>query len=156
VGYLIRRCRQIAVGIFVDEMEAFNITSAQYAALRILQLRPGVDQRTLAEMAAIDRSTVGALLERLEANGLIRREMPTHNQRIKQAFITSKGNELLADCADAVERVQERLLAPFEQAERHMLIHLLEKMVRANNELSRAPARLPPAAGKNSVSSPAD
>jgi len=148
VGHLIRRCRQIAVGIFVDEMEAFNITSVQYAALRILQLRPGVDQRTLAEMAAIDRSTVGALLERLEVIGLIKREMPAHNQRIKQAFITPKGVQLLEDCAEAVERVQERLLAPFEPAERHMLVHLLEKMARANNELSRAPARLRPAETK--------
>jgi MarR family transcriptional regulator, lower aerobic nicotinate degradation pathway regulator len=144
-GHLIRRCRQIAVGIFMEEMAAYSITSVQYAALRIIQSWPRIDQRTLAEMAAIDRSTVGALLERLEANGLIRREMPPHNQRIKQAFITPKGAAVLADSADAIERVQERLLEPLEPAEQQMLIHLLQKMVRANNELSRAPARLRPA-----------
>jgi MarR family transcriptional regulator, lower aerobic nicotinate degradation pathway regulator len=142
VGHLIRRCRQIAVGIFMEEMVDFNITSVQYAALRIIQSWPRIDQRTLAEMAAIDRSTVGTLLERLEANGFIRREMPPHNQRIKQAFITPKGAAILAESEEADQRVQERLLEPLEPAERQMLIHLLEKMVRANNELSRAPARL--------------
>lgn len=140
-GHLIRRCRQIAVAIFLDEMAPFNITSEQYGTLSMIRSYPGIDQRTLADLIAIDRSTIGTLLERLEGRGYIERRMPAHNQRIKQAFITPVGRQVLEDSAEALERVQQRILAPLEPAEQQMLVHLLHKMVRANNELSRAPVR---------------
>lgn len=140
-GHLIRCARQIAVAIFLEELGSFNITSVQYAALVAVRANPGVDQRTLGDLIAIDRSTIGTLLGRLEDGGLVRREMPQHNQRIKQIWLTAKGGILLEESVDAIERVQERILAPLDRDEKQQFVMLLRRLVAGNNDLSRAPLK---------------
>lgn len=144
-GHLIRCCRQIAVAIFLEEFASFNITSVQYAALVGARANPGLDQRALGDLIAVDRSTIGTLLGRLEEAGLIYREMPAHNQRIKQVFITEAGSQLLDDSSEAIERVQSRIMAPLSKGEGEQLLMLLQKLFSANNELSRAPIKRPQA-----------
>ena len=51
-GHLIRRCHQISVALFHGECEAFGITPQQYAVLRVLAAHEGIDQITLAGLAA--------------------------------------------------------------------------------------------------------
>ncbi|WP_336964565.1 MarR family transcriptional regulator [Sphingobium aquiterrae] len=140
-GHLIRCARQIAVAIFLEELDSFNITSVQYAALVAVRANPGVDQRTLGDLIAIDRSTIGTLLGRLEDAGLVRREMPKHNQRIKQVWLTAKAEKLLDESTDAIERVQERIMAPLNPEEQALFVSLLSRLVTGNNDLSRAPLK---------------
>lgn len=149
-GHLIRCCRQIAVAIFLEEFSSFNITSVQYAALVGARANPGLDQRALGDLIAVDRSTIGTLLGRLEEAGLIYREMPPHNQRIKQVFITEAGSQLLDDSSDAIDRVQARIMAPLSKGEGEQLLMLLRKLFAGNNELSRAPAKGPHASSARS------
>lgn len=138
-GHLIRRSQQIAVAIFHDELAGFGITPVQYASLVAIQDNPGIDQRTLVKLVAIDRSTVGGLLRRLEDRGLIHRVSPAHNQRIKQLSITAMGHATLAAAAAVVQAAQARILAPLEPAERREFLRLISKLVQLNNEFSRAP-----------------
>ena len=72
-GYLIRRLQQIAVAVFLQETEACNITPVQYAALQTVQRSPGIDQRSLARTIGFDTSTIGGVIDRLEARGLVQR-----------------------------------------------------------------------------------
>src|SRR5260370_16747132 len=87
-GPLIRRSQQIAVAIFFEEFEGYDVTPVQYAALIAIRERPGMDQRTLVDQIAIDRSTIGSMLKTLESRGLIRRLTPKTKHRLKQLFIT--------------------------------------------------------------------
>lgn len=140
-GHLIRRSQQIAVAIFLDEMRAHDITPIQYAALVAIETHPGIDQSTLVNLIAIDRSTVGVALRRLEERGLLARVTPKHNQRIKQLFIAPAGGELLRASRDTIDRVQERILAPLSARERATFMGLLARLVDINNSYSRAPLR---------------
>src|SRR5665213_844134 len=94
-GHLMRRAQQIAAAIFFDETREFDLTPVQYAALVAIQDRPGIDQSTLVKLIAIDRSTVGNMLRRIEEKHLISRVTPKHNQRIKQLFVAPEGQRLL-------------------------------------------------------------
>ena len=141
-GHLIRRSQQISVAIFFEEFEGYEVTPIQYAALIAIRERPGIDQRTLADQIAIDRSTNGAVLKILEERGLILRVAPKHNLRIKQLFITRAGDSLLQSTREHIYRVQERILAPLSLKERKVFIEFLSRLVRINNELSRAPLRV--------------
>ncbi len=138
-GHLIRRSQQIAVAIFHDELAGFALTPVQYASLVAIQDNEGIDQRSLVRMVAIDRSTIGGLLRRLEERGLIRRASPAHNQRVKQLSITSEGRDILAATGAAVRNAQARILAPLEPAERQEFLRLISKLVQLNNAFSRAP-----------------
>ena len=82
-GYLFRRMQQIAVAIFVEECSAFDLTPVQYAALVAIHTHPGIDATRLSAVIAFDRSTLGNVLERLEARGLIARDSAPDDKRIK-------------------------------------------------------------------------
>jgi DNA-binding MarR family transcriptional regulator len=146
--HLIRRSQQIAVAIFLEEFDGHDVTPIQYAALIAIRDRPGMDQRTLVEQVAIDRSTIGSMLATLERRRLIRRVTPEDNRRIKQLFITPKGEELLQATRRNIQRVQERILAPLPAKERKRFVALLSRVVDINNKFSRAPLKAGSIAGK--------
>src|SRR5690348_11149328 len=96
-GYLFRRMQQIAVSIFVEECKSFDLTPVQYAALVAIQTHPGIDATRLSAVIAFDRSTLGNVIERLEAKGLIERAASAEDKRVKLLTITKAGAALLRD-----------------------------------------------------------
>lgn len=128
-GHLVRRTQQIAVALFSEELAEFGVTPVQFASLIAIRDNPGIDQKRLGHLIAIDRSTITNVLNGLEKKGFVCRIVPANNQRIKQLFTLSAGNELLVDAQKAVLRVQERLLAPLTEEEHATFIALLAKVV---------------------------
>jgi len=143
-GHLIRRCHQIAVALFFEECGAFEITPQQYAVLSVLADNDGVDQITLAGLAALNRTTAGEIVDRMVSAGLLERRDNPLDRRVKNIFLTKPSLRLLSELHDAVLRVQERLLRPLGPAEREILVELLSRIASENNELSRAPLRAVP------------
>ena len=68
-GHLFRRAQQISVSMFLDAVGR-DVTPVQYAILRMLQDRPGIDQVTLAREVALDTSTTADIAARLGAPDL--------------------------------------------------------------------------------------
>ncbi|WP_407177419.1 MarR family winged helix-turn-helix transcriptional regulator [Bradyrhizobium sp. STM 3562] len=140
-GYLFRRMQQIAVAIFVEECKTFETTPVQYAALVAIQTHPGIDATRLSAVIAFDRSTLGSVIERLEAKGLIERKPASHDKRVKLLYLTRAGAKLLRDIMPSVDRAQARMLQPLKPADRKVLMGLLAQLVDLNNEASRVPLR---------------
>jgi len=140
-GHLIRRCHQIAVALFLEETADYALTPQQYATLAVLANNDGVDQITLAGLAAFNRTTAGEVIGRMEAAGLVTRSDSAQDRRVKNIHITKAGRKLLADVDGAILRVQERLLVPLNASERRQFVEYLARIASENNELSRAPLR---------------
>jgi len=140
-GYLFRRMQQIAVAIFMEECRAFDLTPVQYAALVAIQTHPEIDATRLSAVIAFDRSTLGSVIERLQAKGLIERAPSVEDRRVKLLTITKAGAALLRDIMPSVERAQARMLQPLKVADRKTLMTLLSQLVDLNNEASRVPLR---------------
>ncbi len=141
-GHLLRRAQQISVSIFHDEMGG-ELTPVQYALLSQLAEHPGIDQVSLAGLAAVDTSTGATVCARLEEKGLLERKVIPHNRRQRALSITPAGARLLAALEPGAARLRERLLAPLAGQEQALFMTLLAKLVEANNEQSRAPLALP-------------
>lgn len=139
-GHHIRRLQQIAVAIFLQETEAFGVTPVQFAALQGVANAPGVDQRTLARTIGLDTSTIGGVVDRLEARGLLVRNTTPEDRRVRLLALTPEGHALLAQVQPAMLRAQERMLAPLAPPEREHFMAMLRTLVEANNALSRAPS----------------
>jgi DNA-binding MarR family transcriptional regulator len=140
-GYLMRRAQQIAVAIFMEECASFEITPVQYASLVTIREHPGVDATRLSALIAFDRSTLGDVLERLEAKGWIERSGSQEDKRIKILRLSREGARMLRQVEPAVVRTQERILAPLRPEDRRRFMALLTQLVDCNNEASRAPLR---------------
>src|ERR1700740_3806717 len=93
-GYLFRRMQQIAVAIFVEECRDFDLTPVQYAALIAIHTHPGIDATRLSAVIAFDRSTLGSVIERLEAKKLIERKPSGDDKRVKLLYLTKSGATL--------------------------------------------------------------
>jgi DNA-binding MarR family transcriptional regulator len=140
-GYLFRRMQQIAVSIFMEECRSFDLTPVQYAALIAIDTHPGIDATRLSAVIAFDRSTLGSVIERLEAKDYVERKPAPEDKRIKLLYLTRSGTAILRDIIPAVERAQARMLQPLKPADRKTLLELLSQLVDLNNEASRVPLR---------------
>jgi DNA-binding MarR family transcriptional regulator len=142
-GHLARRFQQIAVAVFLAEVEAagFDLTPVQYAALAAIKINPGVDQVTLAGLIAYDRTTITGVVDRLVQKGLLERHASRRDRRARELQITDAGKRTLRAMTPAVEAAQRSMLRGLTEKEADTLMRLLRKAIAAGNELSRAPLR---------------
>jgi MarR family transcriptional regulator, lower aerobic nicotinate degradation pathway regulator len=139
-GHHIRRLQQIAVAIFLQETDAHGLTPVQYAAMQAVANSPGFDQRTLASTVGFDTSTIGGVIDRLEARGLLTRNASPNDRRVRLLTLTDAGRALLEAGIPAMLRAQQRMLEPLPKKERAEFMRMLRVLVAANNDLSRAPS----------------
>ncbi|MFC4624107.1 MarR family winged helix-turn-helix transcriptional regulator [Daeguia caeni] len=140
-AHLIRRAHQISWAIFLDECAEFALTPVQYAALVAIQAYDGCDATRLSSLIAFDRSTIGSVLDRLEKRNLIiRRPSPT-DRRQRLISLTQEGKDLLENCKEAVERVQNRIVGVLSREERETFLKLMKRIVHLNNDVTSAPIR---------------
>ena len=139
-GYAIRRLHQISVGIFLQSVGEGGVTPVQYAALQVVSNLPGIDQRTLARNIALDTSTTGGVVDRLEARGWLERRTSPEDRRARQLFLTRAGDQTLAETIPAMLRAQEQILAPLTESQRKAFMRMLQVLVTQNNDMSRAPS----------------
>jgi DNA-binding MarR family transcriptional regulator len=140
-GHLIRRLQQIASAVFLEQAKAFDFTPVQYAALVAIKNNPGLDQTALCNTIALDRSTVGGVVGRLEKRRLISRASGSADRRTKTLEITAAGDRMIKDIDSAVATTQRLILAPLKPSERVTFMQMLKHLVHLNNEHSRAPLR---------------
>ena len=70
------------------------------------------NQLTLARQAGTDVKMTSQVLRKLEAKGLIRREVDTADTRAKRLHVTSRGSELAVQALAAVESADARFFYP--------------------------------------------
>jgi DNA-binding MarR family transcriptional regulator len=142
-GHLARRFQQIAVAVFLAEVEqaGCDLTPVQYAALAAVSTNHGIDQITLAGLIAYDRTTITGVVDRLVQKGLVTRHESSRDRRARELKITDSGRRTLRSITPAVEAAQQIMLRGLTEKEAKELVRLLQKAIASGNELSRAPLR---------------
>ena len=111
-GHLIRRLQQISVALFLEETSSLGLTTVQYAALNMIREVPNIDQVSLSNMIAFDKTTIVKVLDRLVDKGLITRTRSTTDRRINHLNVTPRGHEVLKQIQPMLDRSDGRILAP--------------------------------------------
>lgn len=89
-GHLIRRAQQRHVALW-QQLVSIEVSSVQYAALSVLQRRPGASQSELGDELDLDRSTIADLVMRLERRGAIERSAHVSDKRRNALRLTTTG-----------------------------------------------------------------
>ncbi|UUX95182.1 MarR family winged helix-turn-helix transcriptional regulator [Aquabacterium sp. J223] len=140
-GHCVRRVHQISVALFAQMTESLGTTPVQYSALQTICNTPGLDQKTLGQAIAFDTSTIGGVIDRLEARGLVRREMAAHDRRVRLLFPTPEGEALLQVLVQGMLRSQDALLEPLPPEDRATFMRLLRALIDAHGDVGKAPPR---------------
>ena len=106
----------------------FDLTSPQFAALSILQDQPNIDQATLASAIAIDRATIGGIVDRLVAKGLVQRQTNFQDRRARVLSLTDEGHRILTRLHPVVQNVQDIILQNLTAEETRGFMRLAAKI----------------------------
>ncbi|WP_165777164.1 MarR family transcriptional regulator [Bifidobacterium primatium] len=85
-------------------------------------------QHTIERKFCITRSTASRVLALMEKKGLIIREPVAHDARLKKIVLTAKADSIVADLKRNGERMEQRLLAGFSQAEKAAMFDYVRRM----------------------------
>ncbi|MFC1399894.1 MULTISPECIES: MarR family winged helix-turn-helix transcriptional regulator [Streptacidiphilus] len=103
-----------------------GLTSVQAKALAVLVRRP-LPMRGIAEQLVCDASNVTGLVDRLEARGLVRREVGASDRRIKIVVATDAGEAAIRAVRADMQATHEALDLLSEE-ERSVLHELLTRL----------------------------
>ena len=94
-----------------EALRPYGLTTFQYTALTVLQHRGRLSSAQLARRSFVRPQTMHEIVRSLEERGLIERAHAPGNRRIMEARLTREGKELLAACAPAVQKLEDRSAA---------------------------------------------
>jgi len=129
VSHLLRRAHFRAEELFATEFGKDGLTPRQKALLITVYQKPGANQNELAERIALDRNSFAEMLNRMVANGLVKRERAQEDARAWQIHITRKGIDLLGDILPRDAGVEASVMAPLPEEYRPLFIKCLKIMV---------------------------
>lgn len=136
-AHLARRFNQICVGVSAEILMPEGLRPIEYAVLAAIDDRPGFDQRRLAMALGIDATSVGQMVDRLAAMGLVDRTLDPADRRVRLLVPTLLGTSLRQRVRPVLLEAQARILAPLEPAEQATLLELLARVVEGNDGYAR-------------------
>lgn len=142
-GFLFRRAGQLVANVAEQETAKMGLTAPQHVCLIAISRSSALDQISLGKALGMDRATIGELIRRLEARGLVERASDPRDARRKIVALTPAGRELVPAAEAVSQRVSDYVLAGLEPRERDQLVLLLTKAVGALNAGSVTPIELP-------------
>jgi DNA-binding MarR family transcriptional regulator len=131
-GHLIRRAQQAHTAYWTEIMDG-RLTGPQYAVLHVVGRWPGINQRRLGELAALDSSTTTDIVNRLAARDWITREKDPADGRGRILTLTPRARTWLVDIHPKVELVQQRLLEPLHAPDRDRFVRDLARVAFEGN-----------------------
>ena len=125
----VMRVQQIVLGEVDDALRPFDLTFARYEALVLLQFsrKGSLPLGKMGERLMIHPTSVTNIVDRLEAQGFLRRVPHPTDRRTTLAEITDKGREVVEEATKAVTAVSFAMDGLTER-EIEQLIRLLRKL----------------------------
>ena len=108
-----------------------ELTGPQYATNYVVAQSSALDQRTVAELAALDTSTATDILGRLTRRGWIERSIDPEDRRRNLVSLSDAAHQFVRELVPRVMGVQERVLAPLAPSERRTFVDRLARVAYA-------------------------
>jgi DNA-binding MarR family transcriptional regulator len=112
-----------------ETLAPLGIDGRHYGVLAVLSELGGVSQQTLADVLAVDRSTVVDFVDELEEKGYVRRRRNPDDRRAYAIELTARGARVQQQAAQLLATCEGHYLEPLSAAERTTLLELLRRLV---------------------------
>jgi DNA-binding MarR family transcriptional regulator len=127
VGFLISQLGFASSRGFVEALRPLGIDPRQWTLLRYVAESEGQSQHALAERLGLPPSRMVALVDALEADGLLERRH-SEDRRVRALHLTAKGRRILKRAVDVAIGYEANLCSDLKPREREQLIDLLQKL----------------------------
>lgn len=127
LGYRLRRAQGAMHRDYMAAVAGLEFTQKQTATLWLINANNGVSQVSVAAALGMDRATMMAVTDRLEARGLLVRKRSTIDRRRQELYLTPAGENALRKVKARIIEHEKRFRSLFEPAELAALLSALEK-----------------------------
>ena len=128
VGYNLRRAQIAVFQNFRAATADFDITPGQLGVLILIDSNDGLSQSELGDALGIDRSTMVAVIDRLERRDLVVRAPSPADRRSYALRLSDVGATLLQSIMPAVLAHERSVTESLSDEERAVLVKLLAKL----------------------------
>lgn len=116
--------------------EREGILTAHQVILFALDADDGLTMSDLATRVGMSRTRLTNLLDTLEEKNLVRRAQSEADGRVFNVMIEKSGRDLIGRSGSQVRDMNEKLLEPFDKAERETIGAFLTHVVRTSKSLA--------------------
>ncbi|HLQ53976.1 MAG TPA: MarR family transcriptional regulator [Streptosporangiaceae bacterium] len=128
VPFLLYRASQISHSLANEMLAEMALSARQVGILTLVTELEPMTQKALADTLRIDRTSMVALLDDLEAKGYVARQRHPRDRRAFLVQPTDSGRAAKAAAVRILDEQQRRFLAPLTPAERAQLSALLTRL----------------------------
>lgn len=130
LGYALRRAQVAVFQNFTEVVGASELTPGQFGVLVVIDANPGLSQTQLGNALGIDRSTVVAVIDRLETRGLVARQAAPNDRRSHALRLSDAGKTTLRRLTERVHAHERAITRHLSSEEQARLIELLRRVAR--------------------------
>lgn len=124
-GFLLVRIAEAIDRRFTEQLRAVGLKPRELHTLRYLSVAAPLSQTELAAGLEVDPANLIDTLDRLEAEGLIRRQTDPQDRRRRHIKLTTRGSRRLRAGLKAAETAEQDVLGPLDPTRSWQLRELL-------------------------------
>ena len=127
-GFLLSWNGQRMAWKFAAAMDTLGLRPPDFGVMTLIDAAPGSAQQELVARSMIDASSMVAVLDELEAMGLVERRRHPDDRRKHAVYLTSRGGRTLARARVVAMKTAQETFAPLNAKELETLRLLLRKL----------------------------
>lgn len=128
IGYYLNQLAARVRNATSAALQPHGLSPAQFRVLQVVSAHQPISQVKLGELTGTDRTTIVAIVDRLEAIGAVERKRDEADRRSHALVTTQQGESLLPQARALVQSAEDTLLASLDAMERTTLRALLIKL----------------------------
>ena len=132
IGFNLRRTQIRIFQDFARTVGRHDVTPGQFGVLEIINANPGLNQSELGLAMGVDRSTVVAVIDRLEKRDMVVRDPSPKDRRSYALRLSQKGEDLLKTLVPLVQEHDRRAGEVLNDDETATLIDYLRRLEESN------------------------
>lgn len=114
---------------FAERIGDVGLTPPLFRLLNLVDAAEGESQQAIGEAIRVPPSRMVALVDELEAMGLVERRPHPRDRRVRTLHLTPDGGRALARGRKVAGEHEEELAGSLSQSDRERLVALLQKLV---------------------------
>ena len=130
LGYLLNTSARFIKRRMDHELERFNITTSQWAVMKLLDTKKELTQAQIAEELMSDRATIGTVIYKLLEKEYAEKNLDSEDRRSYVVHLTEKAKGIIKEVESSAKTVTEEALEGMDQEEIDNLCKSLNRVIK--------------------------
>lgn len=126
--YLMARVTNRSNQLWTRQLREHGLTMGRWQALAVLSRFDGARIGTIAELSGGEQPAVSRVIDQMERDGLVTRQVSGSDSRVVEVWITPRGREVYATLLPDADAFVQRMLQSLSPAEVEQMTGLLERL----------------------------